>query len=80
MITKNRLDNLVKKYEIKSFTDTDPSQFLRLFKDEKDIEIVSFIASSFAFGKREAFIQKLNFIFEKISKYPTDISKIVGPI
>ena len=36
MITKNRLDNLVKKYEIKSFTDTDPSQFLRLFKDEKD--------------------------------------------
>ena len=70
MITKNELDNLVKTYEIKSFTKDDPSQFLRKYSNEKDIEIASFISALFAFGKREAFIQKLNEIFEKMGKSP----------
>lgn len=70
MITKTKLDELVKKYEVKSFTDNDPSQFLYLFKDEKDIEITSFIAALFAFGKREAFIEKLNLIFDKMQPSP----------
>ena len=70
MITKNKLDKLVKQYEVKSFTDNDPSQFLRRFKEEKDIEITSFISALFAFGKREAFIEKLNFIFNKMFPSP----------
>lgn len=70
MITKSKLDNLVKKYEVRSFTDSDPSQFLRRYKNEQDIEIASFIAAIFAFGKREAFIEKLNFIFKKMGSSP----------
>ncbi len=70
MITKNKLDKLVEKYEIRSFTYSDPSQFLRRFKDEKDVEISSLIAAIFAFGKREAFIEKLNLIFNKMEPSP----------
>lgn len=70
MITKNELDNLVKKYEVSSFTQNDPSQFLRRYKDINDIEITSFITALFSFGKREAFISKLNYIFDKMSPSP----------
>ena len=70
MITKNKLDKLVEKYEVRSFTDNDPSQFLRKFKSEKNVEISSFIAALFSFGKREAFIEKLNLIFDKMSPSP----------
>ena len=70
MITKNELDDLVKTYEVKSFTQNDPSQFLKRFKDNKDTEIAAFIAALFSFGKREAFIDKLNFIFDKMEPSP----------
>ena len=70
MITKNELDSLVKKYEVKSFTENDPSQFLRRYNNPNDIEIASFIAALFSFGKREAFIEKLNYIFDKLSPSP----------
>ena len=36
---KNKLDNLVKKYETKDFIKSDPIQFPHRFKDKKDIEI-----------------------------------------
>ena len=70
MITKDELDYLVKTYEVRTFTNDDPSQFLRKYKNENDIEITSFIAALFAFGKREAFIQKLNEIFDKMGNSP----------
>ena len=70
MITKNELDKLVEKYEVKTFTESDPSQFLRRFKENNDIEISSFISALFSFGKREAFIEKLNYIFDKMKPSP----------
>ena len=70
MITKNELDKLVKMYEVPSFTLNDPSQFLKRFNDNKDNEIASFIAALFSFGKREAFIEKLNYIFNKMEPSP----------
>lgn len=60
---KNLLNNLVKKYENKDFIKNDPIQFPHRYKDKKDIEISAFIASLFAFGKREMFIKKLNLLF-----------------
>ena len=60
---KNKLNNLVKKYETKDFIKSDPIQFPHRFKNKEDIEISAFIASLFAFGKRELFIKKLNFLF-----------------
>lgn len=58
---KEYLDYLKNKYETKDFIKDDPVQFPHLFEDDiKNLEIIGFIASIFAFGKREAFISKLN--------------------
>ena len=70
MISKNELEELVKTYEVKTFTVNDPSQFLRKYKNKKDTEITSFISALFSFGKREAFIKKLNEIFDIMGSYP----------
>ena len=60
---KNKLDKLVLKYETKDFIKSDPIQFGHKFRTKEDIEIASFISSLFAFGKRELFIKKLDYIF-----------------
>ena len=53
MAMKEKLDNLVKKYETKDFIKNDPIQFPHRFKNKADIEISAFISSfsktSFAF-------------------------------
>ena len=60
---KELLDNLVKKYETKNFILSDPIKFPHRYKTKEDIEISAFISSLFAFGKREMFIKKLEYIF-----------------
>lgn len=69
---KNKLDKLVKKYETPEFISSDPIQFPHRFKDKKDIEISAFISSLFAFGKREMFIKKLDFLFS-LSSTPYEL-------
>ena len=63
MITRSELDNLVLKYENEDFIKDDPIQFIHRTKSKEDSEIAGFIASSFAFGNRKAFICTLNKIF-----------------
>lgn len=65
MITKQELDNLVKKYETPDFIKDDPIQFPHRFKDKEDIELAGFIASLFAYGNRKMFIAKLNDLFNR---------------
>ena len=60
---KTQLDKYIEKYETVDFIKDDPVQFVHNFNDKKDIEIAGFIASMFAYGKREVFISKLNYIF-----------------
>ena len=60
---KKNLDNLVSKYETPDFIKSDPIQFPHKYKEKMDIEIAGFISSLFAFGKRELFIKKLNYLF-----------------
>ena len=64
MITKAKLDELVNKYENDDFIKDDPIQFIHRCNCKKDAEISGFIASSFAFGSRKAFIKTLNDIFK----------------
>lgn len=77
------LDKLVETYETIDFIKDDPIQFPHRFKDKEDIEIAGFIASLFAFGKRELFIKKLNQFFEIAHEKPLnyiingDFSQIV---
>lgn len=70
MNTKTYLDELVKTYETKDFIKDDPVQFPHRFKEKNDIEIAAFLASIFAYGKREVFISKLNILFEKMNNRP----------
>lgn len=68
--TKKYLDMLVETYETKAFIKDDPVQFPHRFEDKNDIEIAAFLASIFAYGKREVFIGKLNILFEKMKQKP----------
>lgn len=61
---KKILDELVKKYETEDFVKNDPVRYLHRFKNPYDIEIAGFIASMFAYGKRELFLKKLDYFFE----------------
>ena len=72
MDTKLYLDELVKTSETEDFIKDDPVQFPHRFKDKNDIEIAAFLASIFAYGKREVFISKLNILFNKMDNKPYD--------
>ncbi len=67
---KDLLDKLAKKYETKEFIKDDPIQFPHRYKNREDIEIAGFLASLFAYGRRELFIEKLNKLFSIMGKSP----------
>lgn len=60
MITKEKLEKLVKTYETKEFFYDDPIGIPNRFFDKKDKEIAGFLASLVAYGRRDVFIKKLN--------------------
>ena len=67
---KVKLRSLADCYEVSSFCDEDPSQFLRWYQPADgrgtvaDVEVASFIASMLAFGNRKQFIPKIRQILE----------------
>ena len=70
MITKSELDKLAEKYETKEFFYDDPIGIPNRFEDKKDKEIIGFIASLVAYGRREIFIKKLNQLLEIAQNEP----------
>lgn len=72
---KTQLDKYILEYETKDFIKDDPVQFIHRFNNKQDIEIAGFIASMFAYGKREVFISKLNYIFNLMNNKPLDYIK-----
>ncbi len=67
---KIKLRSLADRYEVPSFTEADPSQFLRWYQPEvgrgslADVEVASFIAAMLAFGNRKQFIPKIRQVLE----------------
>ncbi len=72
---KQQLDKYILEYETKDFLKDDPIQIIHKFVNKDDTEIAGFIASMFAYGKREVFIQKLNHIFDLMENKPLDYIK-----
>ena len=72
---KTQLDKYIIEYETKDFIKDDPVQFVHRFKTKQDNEISGFIASMFAYGKREVFISKLDYIFNLMENSPIDYVK-----
>ncbi len=60
---QNRLQYLATKYETANFLASDPSQFLRYYKNPQDAEVASFVAALLSFGNRKLFIPKIREIF-----------------
>jgi uncharacterized protein (TIGR02757 family) len=56
---KKILDHYAKLYDTQDFIKNDPVKFIHQYNDKRNIEIAGFIASMFAYGKRELFIKKL---------------------
>lgn len=65
---KKLLRNSAEKYEVSSFCNEDPSQFLRWYdikpENYADIEAAAFIAAMLSFGNRKQFIPKIREILE----------------
>ena len=72
---KSQLDEYIEKYETADFIKDDPVNFLYKFNGKRNKELAGFIASSFAYGKREVFISKLNYIFGLMDNKPLDYIK-----
>ena len=65
---KQKLVFLAEQNEVSQFLDSDPSQFIRWYKNPSDCEIASFIAAILSFGNRKQFIPKIKQIFELADK------------
>ena len=71
---KQKLRVLAQKYEVTSFTEKDPSQFLAHYSDTKNTEVAAFIASLLAFGNRKQFIPKISYILAPADETSGDIA------
>ena len=78
---QKKLIFLAEKYEVSSFCDSDPSQFLRWHSklpatsySTADVEVASFIAAMLSFGSRKQFIPKIQNILQLANQKST-ISK-----
>ena len=78
---KVKLRELADRYEVASFTEEDPSQFLRWYLPGAgrgtvaDVEAASFIAAMLAFGNRKQFIPKIRGILETSDRSLGSISQ-----
>ena len=73
-LLKEKLDFHYKAFD-KSQISPDPLQFLHFYKDVKDIEIVGFISSVFAYGNVRQIISTLNSIFNVLGEHPYSFIK-----
>ncbi len=78
---KIKLRTLADRYEISSFCDEDPSQFLRWYQPAAgrgtvaDVEAASFIAAMLAFGNRKQFIPKVRNVLETADRSSGSLSE-----
>lgn len=70
MITKNKIDELVRIYETPDFIASDPISIPHRYNGKKDIEISGFISSLVAYGSRKVFIKKLDELFSIAQNEP----------
>ena len=74
-LTKEKLDELTKNYEVPEFIENDPVQFPHRFIKQEDIEISGLISSAFAYGSRPKIIETLEYIHKITGNAPSDFVK-----
>ena len=69
---KAYLDELVIKYNTPEFIENDPVQFPHRYSEKKDIEIVSFLIATIAWGNRSMILNSANILLNAMGKSPYD--------
>ena len=69
---KEYLEELVAKNNTKAFIKDDPVQFPHRYSDLRDIEIVSFLVATIAWGNRKMILNSANKMLEIMGKSPFD--------
>ena len=59
-----RLRQLADRYECAAFMENDPSRVLLRYRQVQDREVAAFIAAMLAFGRRDLFLPKVEFLLE----------------
>ncbi len=70
--TKQYLDELVEKNNTEAFIKDDPVQFPHRYCDLRDIEIVSFLVATIAWGNRKMILNSANKMLDMMGKSPYD--------
>jgi uncharacterized protein (TIGR02757 family) len=69
---KGYLDELVAKNNTEAFIKDDPVQFPHRYSDNRDIEIVSFLVATIAWGNRKMILNNANKMLDMMGKSPYD--------
>ncbi len=72
---KEFLDNRVKLYNTKSFIVSDPISIPHKFNKKEDIEIIGFLTSMIAWGKRKSIVKSGNRLINILEEQPHDFIK-----
>lgn len=66
---KRKLAALADRYETEGFPEGDPSRVLKRYTNIEDVETAAFIAAVLAFGRREQFLAKTDFILAEADRH-----------
>jgi uncharacterized protein (TIGR02757 family) len=67
---KCKLENLYQRYNRHQFVHPDPVEFLYLYGDIKDREIVGLIASSLAYGRVKQILKSVSYVLSRMTPSP----------
>jgi uncharacterized protein (TIGR02757 family) len=72
---KRKLENLYLRYNQHQYVHPDPIEFLYLYSDVKDREIVGLIASSLAYGRVKQILKSVSYVLDIMTPSPYQFLK-----
>ncbi|MGD9335046.1 MAG: TIGR02757 family protein [Desulfobacterales bacterium] len=67
---KKKIDSLYNQYNRRGYVHPDPLEFLYLYKEIRDREIVGLIASSLAYGRVKQILKSVSFVLDMMKPSP----------
>lgn len=71
-VSREKLEGLFSRYQHRQFIHPDPLEFLYLYPEKKDREIVGLIASSLAYGRVAQILKSVSAVLERMGPSPSD--------
>ena len=70
VMLKKKIDNLYNQYNRRRYVHPDPLEFLYLYKNIRDREIVGLIASSLAYGRVKQILKSVSYVLDIMNPSP----------